>query len=286
MTAVSIQLESQLGAGATKQQRFRWKEQGFVFELRSADSRVMEKARRIFPSVVSDSETIPALSWTVGCGSTQTDDDLSQSLLTIECDVLQFILEHASEQLCVHAALLTRSGKGVVIVGPSFAGKSTLATGLWQSGWTLMADDLCLLDTRTLSATPAPRRVSLRTESRPIVGEKLWNDVQRTPSFMHTAKGLYFHPHEVSGTERVGSTPLNAIVFLARRGASAGPAEMQGLNEAKAALSLLPYAANVRVLPLMEGLRRVSPICENVRAFDIGRGDLAAMVAAVERRVG
>ncbi len=286
MTAVSIQSETRLGADSPNEQIFRWKEQGFVFELRSADSRVIEKARRIFPSAITDGETPSALSWTVECGPDETDDDLSGSLLNVEADVLQFIVDNCSERLCVHAALLTRNGKGVAIVGPSFAGKSTLATGLWQAGWTLMADDLCLLDARTLRASPAPRRVSLRTESRPIVGETLWNEVQQTPSFMHTAKGLYFHPHEVSGTERVGSTPLNAIVFLARLGSSAGPAEMQGLHEAKAALSLLPYAANVRNLPFMEGLRRVSPICESVGAFDLGRGDLTAMVSAVESCVG
>jgi len=278
--------ETRLGSESPPQQIFRWKEQGFVFELRSTSTRVVEKAQRIFPSVIDDNETAPALSWTVECSDNETDDVLSSSLLNIEADVLQHILDNSAEQLAVHAALLTRGGKGVVIVGPSFAGKSTLATGLWRAGWTLMGDDLCLLDATTMSASPAPRRVSLRTESRPIVGEKLWTEVQRTPSFMHTVKGLYFHPHEVSGTERVNSTPITAIVFLARMGASAGPAELRRINKAKAALSLLPYAFNARSLPFVDGLRRVSPICESVGAYDLGRGDLAAMVAAVELCVG
>jgi hypothetical protein len=57
------------------------------------------------------------------------------------------------------------------------------------------------------------------------------------------------------------------------------------LNRAKAALSLLPYAFNVRTLPFIEGVRCIEPILEAVPAFDLGRGSLAEMVAAVEAAI-
>lgn len=284
MTAVSLRPDTRPDPNSAPLLVFRWKEQGFLFELRSTSEQVIQKARKIFPSATTDLETQAALSWNVEPDDGSTVDDLT--FVDIETDVLQHIVDNPAEQLTVHAALLTRHDKGVVIVGPSFAGKSTLATGLWRAGWTLMADDLCLLDPAALRAYPAPRRVSLRTESRAIVGESLWNEIQQTPSFMHTAKGLYFHPHEVSANDRIISTPLTSIFFLARLGASAGPAELVRLHEAKAALALLPYAFNARVLPLLDGLRRVSPICERAPAFDLGRGDIKAMIAAVESTVG
>ncbi len=42
----------------------------------------------------------------------------------------------------VHAGLLERNGRGVLVLGSSGGGKSTLCFAAWKSGWQVLADDL------------------------------------------------------------------------------------------------------------------------------------------------
>jgi hypothetical protein len=261
--------------------KLRWKEQRFIFEISSPHAELLEHAARVFPARPAEPGIPADLSWHL-----DDPEERDSALLKIEVDALEFLLRNNPDTVAVHAALLSKDGKGVVIAGPSLAGKSTLATALWQTGWSLMADDLVFIDARTRTAIAAPRRVSLRSESMTLVGETLWNEIQHTPSCIRTAKGLFFHPHEVTGAPRLDSTSVSGIFFLARRGVSVGDAETNLMNPAKAALALLPYGYNVRDLPFMEALSRLSPIVSAMPVWDLGRGNLDEMVAAVERKIG
>lgn len=185
----------------------------------------------------------------------------------------------------VHAALVSRDGRGVVIVGPNYAGKSTLATALWCRGWSFLCDDVVFLKSATLRASPAPRRVSLRETSRKLVGEEVWKAVERTPSCFRTSEGFLFHPHEVRGDQPLSDTALNAIVFLERRGIKVEPAEGRAINPARAAVALFPYAFNLRDKPFIDGMRVIAPITAAVPSYDLGRGDLSSMVSMVEDEI-
>ena len=45
----------------------------------------------------------------------------------------------------IHAALVTRNGRGIMLCGDSFAGKSTLAYACARTGWSFVADDAVYL---------------------------------------------------------------------------------------------------------------------------------------------
>jgi hypothetical protein len=304
MTAVSGELsETAFVPKRNQPQSLHWTEQGFVFEIRSADEKLLEMARHILAVRSPAATGTVARSWTIEraegseqwnvSGASETSSMIplragtrDMALLYVEYDALDWLIYNSPDTITVHAALLSKNGKGVVIAGPSFSGKSTLATALWRSGWSLMSDDLVFIDTFARTATPAPRRVSLRFGSKELIGESAWNEISKTPSCVETEKGLFFHPHEVSGREKETRTDLSAIFFLARIDTVLGEAEVRAINPAKGAISLLPYAFNIRTLPFIEGLRRVTPLLDRVPAFDIGRGNLQAMVQAVEVTVG
>ena len=283
----------------------RWRSEGAVFELVSSDADLLRMANTVFASPRETSARAD-LSWIVeplGTGEgeswvvtlqphpgEQADrvirDSRESVLLFVESQALDFLIAHATHSIAVHCALLSREGRGIVIVGPSFAGKSTLAIALWRAGWSLMSDDSAFLHPLETTAAGAPRRVSLRNESRHLVGETLWNEIQHTPSLLRTAKGLFFHPHEVDGTSPLMTTPVASIFFLARRGVAVDPAATERMHQAKAAVALLPYGFNVRTIPFMEGIARITPLVEAVPAYDLGRGDLPEMIRAVESHLG
>jgi len=194
--------------------------------------------------------------------------------------------------LTLHAALLGRDGRGVLVVGPQESGKSTLATALWRQGWSLLGDDVAVINATDVSAEAAgvsaeaaPRRVSLRSGSQPLLGEELWQRIASTPSFMPTAEGCLFHPAEIDGPPAVRQPRLVAVVFLARRGVQIGPAEWRSINPAEALLSLAPYSNVVLQGGMAEALERLQPLANHVPAFDLGRGPLEDMIAAITRHV-
>ncbi len=291
-------------AGGGVLHSLRWQELDHVFELQSESETVVNIASGVFsPNNPPESRRADCVwqveeqhagearrSWKVSASSRDTSmiplvvANADTAVLHVEYDALAY-LSARTKYPGFHAALLSRGNDGVIIVGPSLAGKSTLATALWQRGWTLLSDDMTFIHPGGRAASAAPRRVSIRFGSRALIGESLWGLIAATPSCVTTQKGLFFHPHEVNGSPRVRETRVAAIFFLARLNVSLRPAETRAINPAKAAVALIPYAPNVRRLPFPEAVREVSVLTTTVPAFDLGRGRLPDMVAAVELQV-
>ncbi len=204
----------------------------------------------------------------------------------------------------IHGALLSKNDFGLMIVGASCSGKSTLSCALWQNGWDLRSDDFSFL--RDERAFPAARRVSLREGSRALLGEALWRCIGDAPSSSSTGAGWLFHPHEVrTESARADCVRLDAIIFLGRPNRETSPNDiseiaLQLCNPARAAVSLLPYCTllarpdevegaspSQRVLDLDWGksLSRIAPLASRVPVYDLSRGALPAMVEAVETLV-
>lgn len=203
----------------------------------------------------------------------------------------------------IHGALLSKNGFGLMIVGASCTGKSTLSCALWQNGWDLRSDDFSFL--RDERAFPAARRVSLREGSRTLLGEALWKRIGDAPSSSSTGAGWLFHPHEVRTEKtRRDCVRLDAIIFLGRPNRETSPNDisetaLQLCNPARAAVSLLPYctllarpedvegntAPQHRVLDWGKSLSRIAPLASRVPVYDLSRSALPAMVEAVETLV-
>jgi hypothetical protein len=276
----------------------RWGQGDHVFELRASDPRILARAAVVFRPWAAVAPGRPAVtSWTVtavpdgsgwrattGSGEMFTVSGTADRVVTaIEFRAVRAVLEEPPDVLTFHAALVARSNRGILVLGPNEAGKSTLACQLWRSGFALLGDDVAVVDPETGEARSAPRRVSLRTPSRELLGEAFWARVVAAPSSEGTIDGRVFHPDEVDDRSRPVSVPLSACIFLARNGASVGPCDTALVPPAQAVLSLLPYSNLIRRLDAGTVIGRVAPFAAAVPAFDLGRGPLPQMTEAVER---
>ena len=278
-----------------------WGQGPHAFELRSADSRVLSRADVVFrPWTTAAASAAPTRSWTVlpqagvagswtlrrgGADDVMVPAEPAAAVRYAEFLAVQAILDSPPDVLTLHAALVARDGHGVLIAGLPEAGKSTLACALWQSGFSLLGDDVAIVDAETGRAAPAPRRVSLRRSSRALLGEDLWTRIHAAPATDVTAEGCVFHPDEVEGA-RPSSTTLAAIVFLARTGAAPMRELARPIPGAHAALALLPYSNLIRRIDAGTLISRLAPLAASTPAYDLRRAALPEMVAAVGALIG
>jgi hypothetical protein len=265
------------------------------FELRSADARVLGRAAIVFKPWADASNARPSGAWRVDrtpgdvpgwritaeqTGDAILRDSVADAVRVVEFLAVQALFECAA--VCaVHAALVARDGRGVLLVGTGQTGKSTLACALWQRGWALLGDDMAVVDVPGRLAWPAPRRVSLREGSRALVDGALWPRLLATPAAEATSEGCLFDPADLDGGERRAPVSLAGIVFLGRH-ASDPTSGATVLEPAHALLALLPYTSLARRMDMGAALRRLGPLADAVPACDLARGSLAAMTEAVE----
>jgi hypothetical protein len=254
----------------------RWAGGPLSFELQSDDPTVRSLAATVFSPWSVNGEATPSYVWRIDRVA-QTDAgwrirssagvetrvaSAARAVSAVEYGAVSTVA--GSDAVTTHGALVARDGRGLLLVGRGEAGKSTLACALWARGASLLGDDMAILDVDTGEARPAPRRVSLRVESRALLGDAL------------------FHPGEIEPRPRPERVELGAIVFLARRSSAVDGARLEPIAPAHALLALLPYS-NIRTRrPLGEAIRILAPLADRVPAFDLGRGPLAEMAAAVE----
>ncbi|MBU1665460.1 MAG: HprK-related kinase A [Gammaproteobacteria bacterium] len=79
------------------------------------------------------------------------------------------IAGHAQHYLMLHAAVLERHGRAVILPGDPGAGKSTLTAALILSGWRLLSDEITLIDRKDGLIVPLARPVSLKNQSIEII---------------------------------------------------------------------------------------------------------------------
>ena len=156
---------------------------------------------------------------------------------------------------------------------------------LWQRGFSLLGDDLVIVDPAGIRAWPAPRRVSLRATSRDLLGEAIWRRIVQTPAYEVTEDACLFHPDEVEPRPRFDRIRLTALVFLGRRLADPRPAQATLLSPAQALLAVLPYSNLLRRADAGTAIRHFQPLVTNLSTYDLGRGAIEAMTATIEQLV-
>ncbi len=160
---------------------------------------------------------------------------------------------HQNGFLPLHASAVASGGAVTAFLGPSGAGKSTLVAALAQRGYTVVSDDICLLDPGSGDGT----RVI------PVAGwMKLWRQ-----SLEHLGQ-THQEEHRVFSTEDkfrvfLGPPPgttahLANIVFLERPDSShsAAVAELLPLTPAAVAVAALMDNTYLAYLPHATGAQR------------------------------
>lgn len=90
--------------------------------------------------------------------------DLITAVRTFNHELLHAVMLRQPRLLFVHAGVVARAGRAIVLPGLSRAGKSTLVLALLRAGAQLLSDELLAYDPATARLLPFARAVKVRDE--------------------------------------------------------------------------------------------------------------------------
>lgn len=153
------------------------------------------------------------------------------------------IYGQVNSSLVLHAAVLERGGRAVVILGDSGAGKSTLCAGLALSGWRLLTDELGLVRLDNGLIDPIVRPVSLKNESINVI--RRFSPVARFGPICKTdRKGTVCYMRPLTESVRQMDLPADPAWLIFVRYKSGESLAVEALPKAQAFPDLVRSAFN------------------------------------------
>ncbi|WP_375381238.1 HprK-related kinase A [uncultured Sphingomonas sp.] len=156
---------------------------------------------------------------------------LAQGLLAAEMGMNLQIALGCRRFLLLHASVVERGGRALVMTGESGSGKSTLAALLSTRGWRLLADEFALVEPATGLVHPFPRPISLKNASIVLLAGAV-PAARLGPLMIGTPKGDVRHlVPDADAIARMDEAAMPALLLFPRFGAArairpVGPGEV------------------------------------------------------------
>ncbi|MET4898127.1 HprK-related kinase A [Sphingomonadaceae bacterium jetA1] len=200
---------------------------------------------------------------------------LRHGLLAAELGMnLQMALGHR-RHLLLHASVVERDGRALLMSGVSGAGKSTLSLLLMRKGWRFLGDEFALIDPDSGLAFPFPRPISLKNGSLAVIPD----DSHKGPLLSGTPKGAIRHVAPGAAClSMMGEPALPALLIFPRFGF---PLETRGLMPAETFVRLTQASTNYVALG-EAGFRAMVRLRRSIPAIALDYPDGPSGVAAVE----
>lgn len=191
------------------------------------------------------------------------------------------ITSYCHNWITLHAAVLERDGRAVILPAPPGSGKSTLCAALMLDGWRLLSDEMALLDPRTGLLTASPRPISLKNASIDILRRRAPAAVMG-PVARDTMKGMVCHM-QVSADSTVRARELATPAWIVfPRYVSGAPLTLTARPKADALLNLHRNSFNHHVHG-RQGFETLADVVERCEVFDLHYSDLDEALARFAR---
>jgi HprK-related kinase A len=202
----------------------------------------------------------------------------AQAFALLEWGLNWCISANCHQFLMIHAAVVERNGRALLLPAPPGSGKSTLCAALVARGWRLLSDELALIDRNSGRLVPVPRPISLKNDSIAAIAG-FWHDASIGPPIHDTVKGTVAHATPPLSSVRASHTMADPAWIVLPRYRAGAAMTLTSLSRAAAFMKLVESAFNYSILG-REAFSMLAAVVERCACFDFTYdGDLGAAVA-------
>jgi HprK-related kinase A len=191
------------------------------------------------------------------------------------------LYSHLHRYLILHAAVVERGGRALILPAPPGSGKSTLAAGLVWRGWRLLSDELTVIDPAHGQLLPVPRPVSLKNASIEVI-RAFAPQARFGPVVHETNKGsvAHFSP-PADAVRRAHERALPGWIVLPRY-VTGAPTALTPLSRGRALMALVDNAFNYNVHGA-RGFETLADLVERCEAYEFSYSRLEDATALFNR---
>ena len=182
------------------------------------------------------------------------------------------VTNHAHTYLSIHAAVLEKNGRAVILAAPPGSGKSTLCAGLMTRGWRLLSDEITLVRLSDGLIEPLPRPVSLKNNSIDVI-KQFAPDSVFSPVVHDTVKGTVAHlkPSSSSVTRAHDVATPAWIIFPKYVAGSA--TSLTSVAPSRAMMQVAENAFNYGLLG-QNGFHALAKLIQSCQSYDFQYSEL------------
>jgi hypothetical protein len=186
--------------------------------------------------------------------------------------ILQQAQDENSTFLFLHAAVVARKEDALVLVGPSGAGKTTLALALVNRGWSLVSDDVAVLDPASGSLLSFLKPVSIKDASAFQRYESRWS----VPPWVGAPRSGFLAPAALFSPSRCRGHRARAVTFLEQR--RDRPTTLTPFSGARATALLASHVGDLDA----GSLGALARLCRTAACGTLTHGRVSSAVAQLQ----
>jgi HprK-related kinase A len=186
----------------------------------------------------------------------------------------------AHQFLIIHAAVVERGGRALLLPGHTGAGKSTLCAALVGAGWRLLSDELALIDPADGSIRPIARPISLKNTSIELI-RSIVPDAAFGPCAIATHKGTVAHMRPPTESVRRADEPARPRWIVMPQFAPAEALHLTPLKKTRALFELAQTSMNYEVLG-DQGFRLMVRLIDDADCYRLTLSSLDEAIAAMD----
>jgi hypothetical protein len=178
----------------------------------------------------------------------------------------------AARFVAVHAAVVERNGRALILSAPSSSGKSTLCAALVLAGWRLFSDEFALIDVVTGEIVPAPRPISLKEAAIDIIR-------RRGPGAVFSKGGVdvekqrFVHMRPPADSVHRAAERARPGAIIAPRYTAGAPTTIEPITRARALIGLTGQSFNYTLIGA-DGYRALARLAGACDAYRLEYSDL------------
>ncbi len=183
--------------------------------------------------------------------------------------------------LLIHAAVVERDGRAVVMPGYTGSGKSTLTAALISKGWRLLSDEVAIIDLKDGSLLPYPRAISLKNDAIDLILER-YPDLTVSRRYEGTLKGTLAFVKAPLSSVLCSDQSARPFLLLAPRFKAGSRLVCRRIENGESFMLLVKQSPNYKTLSA-SGFRALADFVESSVHYRMRFSDLDEAIEIVER---